>query len=207
MFSKELENLIQATLVDGKIDDVEKKALLSRAKKEGVDPDELEVYINSLLQKRILSKTAEEDALEAERMKRKSQAIGRICPHCGTPLPPLAENCPSCGALLLTASIDEKIEAKFETIKTLFAKAEKKDINDSSDKQSVYSLLSEVDSILLEMRMYYGTVTKVQVFCDEMEKRSKRLRRDTKKKISFMAKYWIVLLLLIAVLFVFLSGK
>ena len=52
MFSKELENLIQATLEDGVLEDNEKAALIKRAQKEGVDLDELEIYINSLLQRR-----------------------------------------------------------------------------------------------------------------------------------------------------------
>lgn len=46
MFSKELESLIEAALVDGKIDEIEKRALVKRAEKDGVDVDELEVYIN-----------------------------------------------------------------------------------------------------------------------------------------------------------------
>lgn len=52
MFSKELENLIQATLEDGILEPYEKEALVKRAKAEGVDLTELEIYINSILQKR-----------------------------------------------------------------------------------------------------------------------------------------------------------
>lgn len=52
MFSKELENLIQATLEDGVLEENEKAALVKRAQREGVDLDELEIYINSLLQRR-----------------------------------------------------------------------------------------------------------------------------------------------------------
>lgn len=47
MFSKELENLIQATLEDGVLEDYEKAALVKRATAEGVDLTELEIYINS----------------------------------------------------------------------------------------------------------------------------------------------------------------
>ena len=52
MFSKELESLIQATLEDGKLEDFEKAALAKRAQAEGVDLAELEIYINSLRQRR-----------------------------------------------------------------------------------------------------------------------------------------------------------
>lgn len=52
MFSKELESLIQATLEDGKLEDYEKAVLVKRAQAEGVDLAELEIYINSILQRR-----------------------------------------------------------------------------------------------------------------------------------------------------------
>ena len=63
MFSKELENLIQATLEDGVLEDYEMAALERRAKAEGVDLVELEIYINSILQKRRKEK---EDQKKAE---------------------------------------------------------------------------------------------------------------------------------------------
>ena len=52
MFSQELEDLIQATLEDGVIEDYEKAALVKRAQAEGVDLTELKIYINSIIQKR-----------------------------------------------------------------------------------------------------------------------------------------------------------
>ena len=48
MFSQELENLIQATLEDGVLEEFEKAALVKRAQAEGVDLAELEIYINSV---------------------------------------------------------------------------------------------------------------------------------------------------------------
>ena len=52
MFSKELEALINASLEDGVLEEYEKAAIVKRAKSEGVDLTELEIYINSILQKR-----------------------------------------------------------------------------------------------------------------------------------------------------------
>ena len=57
MFSPELEALIQATLADGVLTENEKLALVRRAEKEGVDLAELEIYIDSLIQKRIQTET------------------------------------------------------------------------------------------------------------------------------------------------------
>ena len=68
MFSKELENLIQATLEDGVLEEYEKAALVKRAQNEGVDLTELEIYIQSILQrrKRELAKEALDPKLKKE---------------------------------------------------------------------------------------------------------------------------------------------
>ena len=52
MFSEKLEKLIQSSLQDGILTDQEKAAIIKRAKAEGEDIDEVEIYIDSLLQKR-----------------------------------------------------------------------------------------------------------------------------------------------------------
>lgn len=96
MFSKELENLIQATLEDGVLEDHEKAALIKRAEREGVDIAELEIYINSLLQKRARELENEKNAVRKQAEKEKKEAFGRKCPNCGAQVPPLALKC-ECG--------------------------------------------------------------------------------------------------------------
>ena len=71
MFSKELENLIQATLEDGVLEENEKAALIKRAEREGVDIAELEIYINSLLQKRARELENEKNAVRKQAEKEK----------------------------------------------------------------------------------------------------------------------------------------
>ena len=96
MFSKQMENLIQATLEDGKLEENEKAALIKRAKKEGVDLDELEIYINSLLQKRKRELNKENEEREEKHQKAKKEAFGQVCPNCGKQVPPLTLKC-DCG--------------------------------------------------------------------------------------------------------------
>ena len=131
MFSKELENLIQATLEDGVLEENEKAALVKRAQAEGVDLAELEIYINSLLQKRHRElnekKNAEYSALE----KQKKQEYGNVCPACGRQVRSLALNC-ECGYEFKTErressvkSLSDKLsketnKKQFEQILTLF---------------------------------------------------------------------------------------
>lgn len=78
MFSKELENLIQATLEDGVLEDYEKAALVKRATAEGVDLTELEIYINSILQKRKKEHDLAEDAKQEKIDQKKKEEFGRV---------------------------------------------------------------------------------------------------------------------------------
>jgi len=102
MFSQELENLIQATLEDGVLEENEKAALVKRAEREGVDIAELEIYINSLLQKRAREVENEKNAVRKQAEKEKKEAFGRKCPNCGAQVPPLALKC-ECGYEFTTA--------------------------------------------------------------------------------------------------------
>lgn len=96
MFSKELEGLIHATLEDGVLEDNEKAALVKRAEREGVDIAELEIYINSLQQKRARDLENEKTAERKKVEKEKKEAFGRKCPNCGAQVPPLTLKC-ECG--------------------------------------------------------------------------------------------------------------
>ena len=106
MFSKEMESLIEATLQDGVLTDQEKAVLVKRATKEGIDVDELDIYIQSLLQKRH-QKEAEEDALNDRESK-----VGSImkCPICGGVIQPGFAVCPHCGNALNTENVSSTVE-------------------------------------------------------------------------------------------------
>lgn len=93
MFSKHLEDLIQATLQDGILEDYEKEALLKAAKAEGVDPNELQIYINSILQKRAQEKKAKKDRDDMILERERIAAKGKVCPNCGRQVPPLTLKC------------------------------------------------------------------------------------------------------------------
>lgn len=96
MFSKELEALIKATIEDGVLEEYEKAALVKRAQAEGVDLTELEIYINSLLQKRKREENQAKNAEQAAIDQKKKEAFGRTCPNCGRQVPPMTLKC-ECG--------------------------------------------------------------------------------------------------------------
>lgn len=119
MFSKELENLIQATLEDGVLEEYEKAALVKRATAEGVDLTELEIYINSILQKRQRELNEKKNAEFTQAEQQKKEAFGKVCPKCGKQVTPMTLVC-ECGyeftAQKEVSSI-QKLSEKLNSIK------------------------------------------------------------------------------------------
>lgn len=132
MFSPELENLIQATLEDGVLEDNEKAALIKRAEREGVDIAELEIYINSLLQKRARELENEKNAVRKQAEKEKKEAFGRKCPNCGAQVPPLTLKC-ECGYEFTTTSNVSSVQLLSDKIEAILSKPYKES-NPDSDK-------------------------------------------------------------------------
>lgn len=121
MFSKELESLIQATLEDGKLEDYEKAALVKRAQAEGVDLAELEIYINSILQRREREANHKKEAKERTLNKQKKEAFGRVCPNCGAQVLPMAIKC-ECGYEFTTNHQISSVQILFEKIEKILEK-------------------------------------------------------------------------------------
>ncbi|MBR5639915.1 MAG: hypothetical protein IKW83_09145 [Muribaculaceae bacterium] len=84
MFSPELNNLIEASLTDGVITEQERAVIKKRALLEGVDPDEVDIYLDSRLQQMQI------DAQGAVAKVRK-------CPACGAIITYMQTSCPQCG--------------------------------------------------------------------------------------------------------------
>lgn len=121
MFSERLEGLIKAALQDGILTDQEKQAILKRAIAEGEEPAEVEIYIQSLLQKEQQLRKKKEDEKDALYDKEKKAATGRVCPMCGRQVPALTLKC-ECGHEFQTtpgekkSSVQELVE-KIDKIK------------------------------------------------------------------------------------------
>ena len=151
MFSKELENLIQATLVDGVLEPYELEALQKRAKAEGVDLTELEIYINSLLQKRNRElKEKEAAAKQQADEKRKAEmqtqvkeakiqetanlkALGyKECPKCHKQVSPLTLVC-ECGFEFTVQKEVSSIQKLFEMLNSIkLTPSEEKEIAEAA---------------------------------------------------------------------------
>ena len=114
MFSDRIENLISAALQDGVLTDKEEEILKRRVEKEGEDWDEVEMYIQSLLQKRQqeLNKKMKniQEIQEKSDMnyEQKRTETLRKCPKCGTYIPHLSNVCPDCGFVIEKNETDKK---------------------------------------------------------------------------------------------------
>lgn len=174
MYSKHLEDLIEATLADGKLDPNEVDVLKKAAEKEGVDLDELQVYMNSLMQKRTEKETTKQ---VEESRKYDKQRKGNVCPHCGSPIPPMTKICPECGRVVnanetsgdkeLFELID-KIEASIVDVKSLNVDTWLK------DKATAESLIHKAE-------VFYGENKKVQMLVYDLKEEVKKAEAEMKK--------------------------
>lgn len=96
MFSKELEEVIDAAIADGVLTDKERAVLHKRAQAEGVDPDELDVVIDGRLAK---IKKQEDWLRPTPPQNLENQKMGNIikCPSCGAQVIGGSAVCPECG--------------------------------------------------------------------------------------------------------------
>lgn len=118
MFSKELEEFIDAALADGVITDKERSVLYRRAKAEGVDPDELDVIIEGRLAK---MKRQEDWLRPMPPQNLVSQKIGNVlkCPNCGAEVVGGSAICKECGYTFSNVSANcsaEKLQEKLDEI-------------------------------------------------------------------------------------------
>lgn len=115
MYSPEMENLIDMILSNGPLTDQGRGVLVKRAEKEGIDIDELEIYIQSIINQR--KKEEEEREIKAEQDSKMGTI--RKCPACGSVVQPGAAACPVCGFAfnnIGTGSSSERLNAKLEEL-------------------------------------------------------------------------------------------
>lgn len=141
MFSPELENLIQATLEDGMLEDKEKVALIKRAQAEGVDIAELEIYINSILQKRKREADKEKNAKLEQIAQKKKEAL-RKCPNCGESIPVMAISCPKCGYELSDQKALSSIEILANKIEKISVQLTNEDVNENEVYNQIINTIS-----------------------------------------------------------------
>lgn len=84
MLSKNLKEIIEASLVDGVLTDKERSVIKRKALLEGIDPDEIDVLLDAEVQK--IEKDYEQSVTKVKK-----------CPNCGRVMSALETTCPDCG--------------------------------------------------------------------------------------------------------------
>lgn len=106
MYSKELEELMDAVLADGVITEKERAVLHRRARQEGVDEDEMDIVIEGRLaalkneeNKRAEAFVVPQPSTMSDSTKPKSQKFGELnkCPNCNAVVQPGTAKCNECG--------------------------------------------------------------------------------------------------------------
>lgn len=170
MYSEQLETLIKNVLADGVITDKERAVLHKKAEAEGVDVDEIDVYIDGELEK-----------IRNEQQKVKSQVCK--CPSCGEIINVLEGVCPSCGHIM-TVDKNDLLEI-LENLESCLA--DLKGSTDDPDKK-----IALVEKHKRKAKMLYGDNQKVKYLLNEIDVELATQRKSWKKKFikRKMTKFW-----------------
>lgn len=115
MFSKELEEIIEAALADGTITDKERAVLHKRALAEGVDADELDIVIDGRLAK---TKKQEDWLRPTPPQNLPNEKHGNVlkCPSCGAHVDRTNAICPECGYAFTNVKVSSSIQELYKKI-------------------------------------------------------------------------------------------
>ena len=149
MFSKELEEVIEAALADGVLTDKERAVLHKRAQAEGVDPDELDIVIDGRLAK---MKRQEDWLRPAPPKEATNQKYGNVlkCPSCGAQVVGGSALCPECGYAFSNVGANssyEKLSAKLEAIEVAYR-------DKKSNTIPLYGVSNKVKEMANVIRMF-----------------------------------------------------
>ena len=147
-YPKEFDDLLQEYLTDGIITDQERKVLLRKAEKLGLDVEEIDLYITAQEQKA-------EQATDAVVRKKK----GQTCPYCGGSVPQLTDQCPHCGQHIT-------VEASSE-LKEIIDNLEEA-LVDLKDSKNFERSKAQVERYARKARMYYRNNPKIKPLLQEV---------------------------------------
>ena len=123
--SPELSMLIDSAIIDGEITDTSRETLHKRAMREGSEPDELDLIINSRIAKSKPTQTPptqqQQPPAPPAMPKMHSNKHGEIkkCPNCGEPIAAFSVHCEMCGHEFTNVEASTNISILFEKLQEL----------------------------------------------------------------------------------------
>lgn len=123
--SPELSMLIDSAIIDGEITDTSRETLHKRAMREGIEPDELDLIINSRIAKSKPTQTPptqqQQPPAPPAMPKMHSNKHGEIkkCPNCGAPIAAFSVHCEMCGHEFTNVEASTNISILFEKLQEL----------------------------------------------------------------------------------------
>ena len=150
MFSKELEEVIEAALADGTITEKERAVLHKRAVAEGVDPDELDVIIDGRLSKI----KRQEDWLRpvpppaAAPANNGKHGIVRKCPSCGAPVEAGAVKCAECGYEFVGIEANSSVVRLSEMLRQIESRSSGGLLSSIGDLYGMSKRINEMSSVI-----------------------------------------------------------
>lgn len=167
MFSDELETLIQISIADGVLTDQEKAVLIKKATEEGVDINQLDIYIQYLMSQ----KQSEENAANMERIRSSKVGTAKKCPHCGGLVPELVDVCPHCKGLIKAEADEELTE-----IINMFEDA----LIELKSGGDIARAKANVERYVRKAKLYYENNAKVQKLLAEIEIETEKAEKAAK---------------------------
>lgn len=165
-YPKEFEDLLQEYLTDGIITEQERKVLLRKAEKLGLDVEEIDLYITAQEQK-------VEQATDAAVRKKK----GQTCPYCGGSVPQLTDKCPHCGQHITVEASDE--------LKEIIENLEEALVDFKSGKDFARSK-ANVEKYMRKAQLYFSSNPKVKTLIEQVKQESeiaeKKAKSEARKK-------------------------
>lgn len=145
-------------LSDGIISERERKVLLAKAEKLGLDRDEVDLYIDGRVQE-IRNQN------EAQRKVSKTNK----CPYCGAPIPELADKCPECENYVSPEANEE--------LKKIIDKLEEA-LVDLKAGQDLAVSKAKVERYARQAKLYYGSNPKIKILLNELDKETARAKKE-----------------------------
>ena len=115
MQNEKMENLIRFDLVDGELNEKERAILFKKAKEEGIDLDEFELFLNAKLYE------TQQNAKHTENSSSKSKKWGNTekCHACGAITKSFTTSCSHCGVEFRNVSASRRITEFFKQLDDL----------------------------------------------------------------------------------------